>query len=200
MFGNNKKSKKLDESENQTDKSEKKSLIKVLAYALPNEGHREINAIHEYEGFEINDEPLGASVSFLDYDGIVLFAGTFETIMKGDYWDKPSIKCIALSDLDLREREVHTVIKKQKFIIFLIPMIYRGDQYRSRISNTDLFRRLLESFGIDWHALREPVSHLDSKISEFQFYIERNGAAYVGFNNRLHKGKVTAKCMLAKKN
>lgn len=189
MFGKLRKTKDLAEGEYLIGKPEKTPSIRILAYGLPCENYNIKYAIHDCDEFEIDDEPLGASVSFLDYDGTVVFAGAFEKInrytehhvLNGDY-TKTSISCIAFNDLDLRERELFTAIRKGKIAIFLVPGLHRGDSDKREVSNTDLFRRFLESIPISWGSLKEPVSHLDSQISEFQPYIERYGVAYVYFN------------------
>jgi hypothetical protein len=175
------KTKDLAKGEFQIGKPDKIPSIRFLAYGLPCEDRNVTFAIYDYDEFELDDEPLGASVSFLDYDGIVVFAGAFEKQERSGYDGETSIGCIALNDLDLRERELFTAIRKNKIAIFLVPWLPRGDSHRSEVSNTDLFRRSLESSGIPWSSLREPISHLDSQIPEFQPYIERYGAAYVLF-------------------
>ncbi|TKJ47394.1 hypothetical protein CEE34_04160 [Candidatus Aerophobetes bacterium Ae_b3a] len=127
------------------------------------------------------DESLGASVSFLDYDGIVLFAGAFEKANQGPH-GHIYIECIATSDLDLRQRELVTALRGEKFIIFLVPGISRGSYGQSRVTETVLFRRILQSFNISWDNYKTPVSHAESKIPEFQPYVERFGSAYVHYS------------------
>lgn len=158
------------------------SPYRVLFYGLPYEKNYKFkNAIYDRGDFEIDDEPLEASVSFLDYHGVLLFAGAFEEIKFGAYGET-FIKCIAQSDLDQRDREIHTALKKNDFVIFIIPYISRGDYNRHEVSNTDLFRKIITNFRIPWNSSKNPVSHLDSQIPEFQSYIERYGSAYVVFN------------------
>jgi len=181
MFGKLRKTKDLVEGEYLIGKPDKAPSIRVLSYGLPCENYNIKYAIHDCENFEIDDEPLGASVSFLDYHGVVLFAGTFEKA-ESNYYGELFIKCIARSDLDLREREVYTSLRKNDFIIFLVPGISRGSSNRREVSNTDLFRRVLQSFEISWDTYRTPISHADSNIPEFQSYIERFGSAYVHYS------------------
>ena len=188
MFGKLRKTKDLAKGEYLIGTPDKTPSLRFLSYGLPCENYKIKYAIHDCDEFEVDDEPLGASVSFLDYDGIVVFAGVFEEInryIKRDvlYGDFPqtSISCIALNDLDLRERELFTAMRKEKIAIFLVPRLPRGDSDKKEVSNTDLFRRFLESWRISWGSLKEPVSHLDSQVSEFQPYVERYGAAYVYF-------------------
>jgi len=186
MFGKLRKTKDLAKGEYLIGTPDKTPSLRFLSYGLPCENYKIKYAIHDCDEFEVDDEPLGASVSFLNYDGIVVFAGVFEKInryiehdvLHGDF-PQTSISCIALNDLDLRERELFTAMRKDKIAIFLVPRLPRGDSDKKEVSNTDLFRRFLESFKISWISLQEPVSHLNSQISEFQPYIEQYGVAHV---------------------
>jgi len=186
MFGKLRKTKDLAKGEYLIGKPDKTPSLRFLSYGLPCENYKIKYAIHDCDEFEVDDEPLGASVSFLNYDGIVVFAGVFEKInrytehhvLNGDF-PQTSISCIALNDLNLRERELFTAIRKDKIAIFLVPGLPKGDSGEREVSNTDLFRRFLESFEISWVSLQEPVSHLNSQISEFQPYIEQYGVAHV---------------------
>lgn len=186
MFGKLRKTKDLAKGEYLIGTPDKTPSLRFLSYGLPCENYKIKYAIHDCDEFEVDDEPLGASVSFLNYDGIVVFAGVFEKInryiehdvLHGDF-PQTSISCIALNDLDLRERELFTAMRKDKIAIFLVPRLPRGDSDKKEVSNTDLFRRFLESFKISWVSLQEPVSHLNSQISEFQPYIEQYGVAHV---------------------
>ena len=181
MFGKLRKTKDLVEGEYLIGKPDKSPSLRVLAYGLPCENSNIKYAIHDCGDFELDDESLGASVSFLDYDGIVLFAGAFEKANQGPH-GHIYIECIATSDLDLRQRELVTALRGEKFIIFLVPGISRGSYGQSRVSETDLFRRILQSFNISWDNYKTPVSHAESKIPEFQPYIERFGSAYVHYS------------------
>jgi hypothetical protein len=189
-FGKLRKTKDLAEGEYLIGKPDKTPAIRILSYGLPSENYNIKYAIHDCGDFEIDDEPSEASVSFLDYDGVVVFAGAFEKInrftkhnllLDNDY-EETSICCIASNDLDLRERELFTAIRKGKIAIFLVPALPRGDSAKREVSNTDLFRRCMGSFHMPWGSLTEPVSHLDSQIPEFQPYIEQHGVAYVYFS------------------
>jgi len=180
MFEKLRKTKDLAQGEYLIGKPDKTPPFRILAYGLLFDNNNIKYAIHDFDEFEVDDEPLGASVSFLDYNGVVLFAGAFEKV-ESSFFGEKSIKCIARSDLDLREREIHTVIKKNDFLIFLIPHILKDDYNWSSVIDTDLFRRFLASFQISWGCSKEAISHLDSKIPEFQPYIERYGSAYVFF-------------------
>lgn len=189
MFGKLRKTKDLAKGEYLIGTPDKTPSLRFLSYGLPCENYKSKYAIHDCDEFEVDDEPLGASVSFLDYDGIVVFAGVFEKIKRytkhnvllNEDFPQTSISCIALNDLDLRERELFTAMRKDKIAIFLVPRLPRSDSDKKEVSNTDLFRRFLESWRISWGSLKEPVSHLDSQVSEFQPYVERYGAAYVYF-------------------
>jgi len=127
MFGKLRKTKNLAEGEYLIGKPDKTPAIRVLSYGLPCENYDIKYAIHDCGDFEIDDEPLEASISFLDYDGIVLFAGAFEkvnsytkhNVLYGNSTET-EITCAIPDDLDLRERELFTSIRKDKIAIFPI--------------------------------------------------------------------------------
>jgi hypothetical protein len=182
MFGKLRKTKDLTESEFLIGKPDKTPSLRFLAYGLPHSG---TSATHSFEEFELDDAPLRASVSFLNYNGIVVFAGTFEKIkVRSDMFQNREtyINCIESDDLDLRERELFTICKENKVTIFLVPFLRKDGSCRGEILDTDLFRRFLKEFHIPWDSSERPASWLNSQIPEFQTYIEQHGAAYVYFH------------------
>ncbi|MGC9261874.1 MAG: hypothetical protein ACP5I8_17595, partial [Phycisphaerae bacterium] len=55
--------------------------LKFLAYGLPRVNGDVARYVHSDDGFDLHDEPVGAGVAFQDFDGVVVFAGTFETLV-----------------------------------------------------------------------------------------------------------------------
>src|SRR5438034_351120 len=87
-----------------TDKQAESQKIKFLAYALPRNKNDNGSRVIQHDGYELHDEPLEAPVSFLDFDGIVIFAGSFERYHT-DAIGFTEAFCLASADLDRRERE-----------------------------------------------------------------------------------------------
>jgi hypothetical protein len=123
---------------------------RFLAYALPWETPDKQSRIQAYDEFIIHDVPLGSSESFLDYDGIVLFAGAFER-RRENGWDTPDIFCAAPNALDLRERELFSLVTQHgKPVIFLVPWLQMSVDYRDVDPQHDLFRRLAQNLNLKW--------------------------------------------------
>jgi hypothetical protein len=166
----------------------KGQLPKYLAYALPPNDQDRESRVCQYDDLELHDVPLRARESFIDYEGVCLFAGAFETI-KGTRGGNRFVVCTAESDLDLREREFWTAIAKGKFIVFLVPRLpkFLGDDL-----NVDLFRRILDGINIYWENLQSPLAHIHSEVPEFQEFIERYGTAHNRY--RLRDGSAKRIC------
>ncbi len=149
--------------------------LAFLAYALPRFTPDARSCKYSVDGYKIHDEPLGANVSFLDYDGIVIFAGAFEQ------WN-PSpgggyLRCLNDADLDRRGREFSTAFEKGIPIIFLLSAPNPLPTYQTgRLP--DLLRRIERTFGIGHRSLTEPHPGLVSEVPEFSEYIQRHGSGY----------------------
>jgi hypothetical protein len=131
----------------------------------------------EYDGFTLHKEPLRSPVSFLDFDGVVLFAGAYETVNNSGW--EPSVACVALADLDRREREFFTALEQGKVIVFLIPYLSKCIGPHRVDSRLDLFRRVAESVGLIWDSMEKPFAAVESHIPEFKGYVSKFGTSYV---------------------
>ena len=168
-----------------------RSVPQYLAYALPHDLHADQHLIHQSDSFDLHDVPLGGRCSFIDYEGVCLFGGAFESVIQDQslFGGGPSATCEALGDLDLREREYYTTIGRQKAIVFLVsalPVIAGKKPIEPHI---DLFRRILRDMDIHWEPLPSPVAHVASEVPEFQLFIECYGAAHISYVMAENVGK-----------
>jgi hypothetical protein len=154
---------------------------RYLAYALPRwRTEQDILHVLECDGLSLHDEPLGADLSFLDFEGLVTFAGVYETIHES-YMSR-RMQCTAKADLDLRQREIFSLLGSQKFIIFLVSNIPRClDSYPVE-ADSDLFRSIVLSCGIDWNSRKTPYPAVKSIVPEFRDYVARYGTGYAFFH------------------
>jgi hypothetical protein len=158
--------------------------LRFLGYGLPRgEDDNEARLVNG-EGYLIQDEPLGSPVSFLDYDGVILFAGAFEGIHRTVYNNE--IICKAPADLDHREREFFTATKQSIPFIFLVPGIYET-YHHDPADKFDLFRRIIRKLDVYWQRRREPNPAIESRVPEFRDYVESYGTAYVCFGYNENK-------------
>ncbi|MCH7688277.1 MAG: flagellar hook-length control protein FliK, partial [Planctomycetes bacterium] len=126
-------------------------------------------------------ESMSAGGAFLDYDGVVVFAGAFEEIQNRDYMD-PKVVCMVPADLDRREREFFTTVEKGKIFIFLVSNLPHIVRFHTVSSTLDLFRRIAHIFDLDWECLNKPFPLLTTKAPEFKDYLSRYGTGYLTFN------------------
>ncbi len=150
--------------------------LRFLGYALP-PGKDEFRLrVIERDGFELHNEQIRAEVSFLDFDGVVTFAGAFETHDKNR---PPNIVCVSRSDLDLREREFFTLIDQNKTFVFLIADLPVAIEGQSVDPCCDLFRRIAQKVGLAWNGYARQFAAIESLVPEFQDFISRYGTSSI---------------------
>ncbi len=141
--------------------------------------------------FELHDVPLQSEVSFLDFDGVVTFAGSFERSDRR-YSVEETI-CIAPADLDLRERELVTLLQQHKPILFLVNVLPIGLHISPQ---TDLFRRIAQKFRIQLAGGEHSTPFVESCVPEFADYVRRFGTGYVTlFPSDKYKEDFTSLCI-----
>ena len=134
---------------------------RFLAYALPRARNDNESKVKTYDGFVLHDEPLGSSVSFLDFDGIALLAGAFERV-HSNMMDSPRVVCASLSDLDLREREFYSAVQRGKPVIFLVSRLAHVVGFSEVNPQHDLFRRFANGFNLRWACREQPSPLVES--------------------------------------
>ena len=142
-------------------KTDPTGLPRFIAYALPRPRNDDKVRTKTCNEFVLDDVPLGSSVSFLDYDGVALFAGAFERI-RSDRMEGPSVVCSSRADLDLREREFHSLVSHGKLVIFLIPHLHQIVGFRQVDPVCDLFRGLARNLNLGWRCRDEPSPLVES--------------------------------------
>jgi hypothetical protein len=145
---------------------------RFLGYGFPRVENDNEFRVSACELFELHDHPLKSSASFLDFDGVVIFAGAFERLGENG-WGEAIITCAAPADLDLREREFFSAIKRGTPFVFLI-----HDLAELHL-RTDLFRRVATQLGVAWGRRESPCSVVESLHPEFREYVTRFGTGYL---------------------
>ena len=162
-------------------KADSGNLPRFLGYVLPRARHDNEPKVKTYEEFVLHDVPQGSSVSFLDYDGVVLFAGAFERV-HSTMMDPPRMVCVSHADLDLREREFFSAVQHGKPVIFLVPHLLQTVGFGGVDPQCDLFRRFAHNLKLGWHCREQPSPVVESYAPEFREYINRFGTGYVEFH------------------
>lgn len=172
-------------SETIIGRTNRPDMPRFLAYALPHAKEGTGATIHHLEDFDLNDAPLCHSDSFLDFDGVVLMAGAFETIsvMRQSYtYETTANVKFSAADLDRRHKEFYTIRQQKKPFIFLVPPIPRKIGRDNLHHSTDLFRRVMSELNLEWWNLEDSLASLPSKIPEFESFVERYGSTSVCFH------------------
>lgn len=152
------------------------SKPKILAYGLPGRptsvGSREL----KYKDYHLWDFPISSGESFLDFDMVIVAAGAFEESGRSSRGGTPEL-VYKKEDLDLKERQFHTFVRQGKPFVFLVPEL----QHKDLRPTSDLFRRVLKDFQIEWLCMERPVASLESSIPEFNQFFEKHGSAQVAY-------------------
>jgi hypothetical protein len=164
----------------QNQQSAEEGKIRILGYALPPEAKGQKPLTHDGGTFELCDVAFGSKESFLDYDGVVTFAGVFEQI-DHDTWDDVYPRCKSEAELGLRERQFYTLMGAAKPVVFLVPWIHTFSGSGGDVATVDLFRRLISHLGIEWGSFSAPEPALTTDVPEFQDYMRQFGAGYAFF-------------------
>jgi len=144
---------------------------------LPNAPHEEPHPnVATVAGRDIADFPIGHSASFLDYDVVVLYTGAFEHVKV--YTHQHEINYFS-QDLDRRHREFFTLFKNRKVFIFLLTPILVQIRLQEIDPKIDLFRRVAQTFGMNWKPIDRPIGHLSADISDFAEFIDHHGTVHV---------------------
>lgn len=149
--------------------------LQFLAYAM--QGEKGDRQPFKCSGFELHDEPLLSSASFLDFDGVVMFAGAYEAV-QNDGWHR-SVSCVALADLDRREREFFTVIERGGVFVFLVPYVPKRIECELVDSRCDLFRRVARNWKMNWENTERPFPAVESLVPELNRYVATHGIGYL---------------------
>ncbi len=153
---------------------------RYIAYGLPRKRDDSERRVVDCGEFELHDEPIGSPVSFLDFDGAVVFAGAFDE-MHADSFIAPDFTCRAPADLDRREREFYTMHEQRRIVVFLVSQLPDDFAGRAVPTRNDLFRRFAKSIGLEWQSLSTPSQLARVETQEFNAYLGKYGTAYVKF-------------------
>ena len=151
---------------------------RFLGYALPRPPDDNTERSLEHESFTVHDVPLRSNVRFLDYDGLIVFAGAFEKHTSADSPDQFFVSCIDRADLDLRECETLTLIEQRKPVVFLLRFVPRYPVNSHEPADQDLFRRISSGLGINWVSYSQ-VTPVDCLAPDFKTYAMRFGTGYI---------------------
>jgi len=137
-----------------------------------------------FRNFKLFFESFKTQERFDDYDGVILFQGTFEWFKEAhDSWGDIHQRLKYDNDeLDKRTKELGVLLKKGGFVSFILcePFIdyVDGDD----ASYTDLAKKCLNSRSLHRENFSNRVTGIQSKQSEFEKFIERFGAANTYFD------------------
>lgn len=143
------------------------------------------STFREYDEFALEIASFGSRVSFLDFDGVLVVAGLFETIHRvrgplSQVMATPRLE-YDVGDLDHRWREFSSLFEQDRPFVFLVPWLPDRVGPHLLPPHSDLFRRVTHAMEIPWTADKTPVIPLGTQITEFEDYMNRYGTARVRF-------------------
>ena len=154
--------------------------LRILAYGIEKKGlpipKREIAA----DKYTIEFADYNDAARFQDFDGVIIFQGTFESFTSvsdgfhGSYlkhkWDR--------DELDKRTKETLALLDKGGMVCMMLtdPFIDCDEQKDYR--ETDLSKRLLSIFQIDREGFSTRIPALSSKVNELGKFFGLYGAAW----------------------
>jgi hypothetical protein len=164
-----------------TTKTAPPTLPRFLAYGLTRADNSSGSTVKTHGEFVVERAPIGSSVFFQDYDGVVLRAGAYDLYQDSGY-PVPIVTSASFADLDLRLRELATIAPSRKPVIFLVSYVRQIIGLSSVDSRIDLFRRYAEGVGLHWASHEQGTPLVESYAPEFKDYIGRYGTGYVQFH------------------
>lgn len=153
--------------------------LKLMAYGLPRP-QNDANAVKSKKvgDWTLDDVPIGHPLSFLDYHGLILYAGSYDNASSTMFG--PKVECRNYSDLDHREREFYTSIKNAIFSIILVPAQF-ADAGIQIDETGDLYRRILDGCKVRRTSRHKSFAAATTRQPEFTEYVDRFGTSYVEF-------------------
>src|ERR1700682_2585063 len=119
------------------DISPYKDLPKYLLYGVGGVHRKGNPLVHIFDSEVLYDLPINyASISFLDFNGVVVLAGSFETMETAFLEHKIQG---ASFDLDRRERQLTTLLQNSLPLVFLVPYMPTAHGPYEWPDSSDLF-------------------------------------------------------------
>jgi len=159
---------------------------RVLAYAIERKGLPVPGKKLESGKYTIEFAPYEKAARFEDFDGVIVFQGTFEqfAFVSHPYlssrshlkhtWDR--------DELDKRTKEAFHLAGKRGIICVLLTERFIDSHEARDFRSTDLSKRLLLGSGIAWRSFRERRPLVTSKVNELKTFFDTYGAAWCGLS------------------
>jgi hypothetical protein len=125
------------------------------------------NCILHFEYFKTEDK-------FQDYDGVILFQGTFEFTGYGSFDEKELLK---------RENQFRQLLEKGGFCCFLLSIPFIDDDRGRDASHADLTKRALDYPKLYRMSGDKPITNLRIVKDEFRSFLRDFGSSQTGFQN-----------------
>src|SRR5438094_4266479 len=129
--------------------------------------------------YVLHFEPFDTPKRFADFDGVIVFQGTFEEVEVTRNWmGEEFIKHrFAKDELDKRIKELRLLFAKGGFACFVLCEPFIDDGGSRDLSQTDLVKYFLSVDGLYRYNFPSRVPHVRPMLSEFQPFLDLFGAA-----------------------
>jgi len=157
----------------------------ILVYGIDKVGYKVPTNDIETKICKLHFEPFSTSDKFQDYDGVIIFQGTFEEVEHHEPSYASSyitIKCYR-EELQRRKKQYQLLREKRGFVCFLLiaPILDR-DEFGDK-SGTDLVKWTLNYSSFYRGNTQYQETSLKTLRNEFITFLKNYGAAYTNFSS-----------------
>lgn len=163
-----------------SDPEDSPKSLRIMVYAAWQKGIVAPSKELSRPNYVLCFEDLKTPKRFDEYDGVIVFQGTFEQFNVGS--TIAELVVFDKDELDKRMREFNLLVDGGGFTCFILcEPFYEGDEYNDWRA-TDLVKRVLSDDFLFRANFPSRVSPVTPKLSEFKSFIERFGAAHSWFD------------------
>lgn len=175
---------------------ENERTYNILVYGIDKKGLLTPTESINARNYTLSFENFGTPKRFNDFDGVILFKGTFETFKREVGYEIHLEHTCDRNDLDKRKNEAELLTKKGGFLCFLLDEPFFDKEGERSFLGTDLAKVYLNYRHLNRKNFRQRVAPVRAKADEFRPFLELFGAASTYFENHHHNldFRVLAEC------
>jgi len=159
-----------------TENSER--TYNILVYGIERKGLSLPEETYSVRNYSLSFEKLKTPSRFNDFDGVILFKGTFETFEWNTGGFESYLKHTCDQDeLDKRKKEASLLMEQGGFICFLLDDEFIDQEDRRNFKGSDLTKFHLNYSSFYRKNFRERITHLNIKSDDFRSFLKVYGAA-----------------------
>ncbi len=156
----------------------------ILVYGIEKKGLSLLDDAITARNYSLSFEKFKTPSRFNDFDGVILFKGTFENFEWKTGGFESYLKHTCDNDeLDKRKKEANLLIEQGGFLCFLLDDTFIDREDRRNFEGSDLTKYHLNYPSFYRKNFRGRITHLNIKSDEFRSFLKVYGAANSYFEN-----------------